>query len=126
MDRRLRVSRWSSILLTTISQLKAEGLEGEKLVRQLYIPAKAGRYEDEGFKHHPELGISVQGQSAADAWKEIERIARHWSISVSVSFEWRETTRRSFQARQGSYALAAHELSDAAGVRPAAVLRSSQ
>ena len=54
--------RWSSMLLTMIAQLKAKGFEGEKLVRELHVPAKAERYEEEGFKYRSELGISVQGQ----------------------------------------------------------------
>ncbi|ESY86455.1 hypothetical protein X741_33140 [Mesorhizobium sp. LNHC229A00] len=42
--------RWSSILLTMIAQLMAKGLDGDKLVRELAIPAKAAKFEDEGFK----------------------------------------------------------------------------
>ena len=59
--------RWSAILLTMIAQIKAKGFEGDKLVRELHVPAKAEQYEEEGFKYHPDLGISVQGQSASEA-----------------------------------------------------------
>ncbi len=45
--------RWSSILMTMIAQLKARGLDGEKLVRELRIPAKALQFEDEGFQVSP-------------------------------------------------------------------------
>ena len=48
----------------------------DKLVRELHIPSKAEPYEEEGFKYHPDLGISVQGQSASDAWKEVDRLAK--------------------------------------------------
>ena len=44
-----------------IAQVKAEGFEGDKLVRELAIPAKAEQYAEGGFKYQPELGISVQG-----------------------------------------------------------------
>src|SRR5829696_6225985 len=82
----LHSPRWSAILLTMIAQVKAKGFEGEKLVRELAIPAKAEWYEEEGFKYHPDLGISVQGQSASDAWKEVDRLAKKWRIPVSVEF----------------------------------------
>ena len=93
--------RWSSLLLATIAQLKAKGFEGAKLVGELHIPAKAEKYEDEGFKYHPNLGISVQGQSASDAWKEIDRIAKKWNIPVSVEFQWRQNPKAQHPGRIG-------------------------
>lgn len=93
--------RWSSILMTMIGQLKRNGLEGERLVKELGVPAKVGRFEDEGFKHSAELGISVQGQSATEAWKEIDRIARKWKIPVSVEFWWRQNPKAQHPGRTG-------------------------
>jgi hypothetical protein len=84
-----------------IGQVKAKGLEGEKLVRELAVPAKAERYEDDGFKYHPDLGISVQGQSAADAWKEVDRLAKKWSIPVNVEFWWRQNPKAQHPGRTG-------------------------
>jgi hypothetical protein len=97
----VRSPRWSSILLTMIAQVKARGLEGEKLVRELAVPAKAVRYEDDGFKYHSDLGISVQGQSAADAWKEVDRLAKKWGIPVSVEFWWRQNPKAQHPGRTG-------------------------
>lgn len=93
--------RWSAILLTMISQVKAKGFEGEKLVRELAVPAKAEKYEEEGFKYHPDLGISVQGQSASDAWKEIDRLAKKWRIPVTVEFWWRQNPKAQYPGKTG-------------------------
>jgi hypothetical protein len=93
--------RWSAILLAMIAHVKTRGIEGEKLARELQIPAKARHYEDEGFKHHPNLGISIQGQSASDAWKEIDRIAKKWQIPVTVEFQWRDNPKAQFPGRVG-------------------------
>jgi hypothetical protein len=93
--------RWSSMLLTMIAQLKAKGFDGEKLVRELQVPAKTERYEEEGFKYHANLGISVQGQSASDAWKEIDRIAKKWSIPVVIEFWWRQNERAQYPGKTG-------------------------
>lgn len=93
--------RWSSILLAMIGQVKAMGFEGETLVRELAIPAKANSYEEEGFKYHSELGISVQGQSASDAWKEVDRLARKRGIPVSVEFWWRDNPKAQFPGKTG-------------------------
>lgn len=93
--------RWSAILLTMIGQLKARGFEGEKLVRELAIPAKIAQYEEEGFKYHPDLGISVQGQSASDCWKEVDRLARKWRIPVKVDFYWRQNPKAQYPGKSG-------------------------
>lgn len=93
--------RWSAILLATIGHVKAKGVEGDKLVRELQVPAKAERYEDEGFKYHPDLGISVQGQSASEAWKEVDRLANKWRIPVTVEFRWRENQKAQYPGRTG-------------------------
>jgi|SRR5690606_5515611 len=97
----VRSPRWSSILLTMIAQVKAKGLEGEKLVQELAVPAKAKRYEDDGFKYHADLGISVQGQSATEAWKEVDRLAMKWGIPVTVEFWWRQNPKAQHPGRTG-------------------------
>lgn len=97
----VRSPRWSSILLTMIGQVKAKGMEGEKLIRELGVPAKAERYEDDGYKYHADLGISVQGQSATEAWKEVDRLAKKWGIPVMVEFWWRQNPKAQHPGRTG-------------------------
>jgi hypothetical protein len=97
----IHAPRWSTVLLAMIAQLRAKGFEGEKLVRELNVPAKAEVFEDEGFKFYTELGISIQGQSASDAWKEIDRLARKWRIPVTVEFRWRQNPKAQFPGRNG-------------------------
>lgn len=99
--RALPSPRWSTILLTVIAQVKAKGIEGEKLVRELAIPAKVQQYEGEGFKYHTDLGISVQGQSAPDCWKEVDRLAKKWRIAVSVEFQWRQNPKAHYPGKVG-------------------------
>jgi hypothetical protein len=97
----IRSPRWSAILLAIVAQVKAKGFEGDKLVRELQIASKAAQYEEEGFKYHPDLGISVQGQSASDAWKEVDRLAKKWRIPVTVEFWWRQNPKAQYPGRTG-------------------------
>ncbi|WP_099824097.1 T4SS efffector SepA family protein [Oceaniglobus indicus] len=92
---------WASILHTVIKAVSQKGYERESLVRQLGVPAKAGCYEEEGYKYDHELDISVQGQSAADAWKEVERLADQWRIPVYVEFVWRQTPKAQHPGKSG-------------------------
>lgn len=97
----LHSPRWSAILLAMIGQVKAKGVQGEKLARELAIPAKAEQYQEEGFKYYPDLGISVQGQSASDCWKEVDRLAKKWRIPVSVEFWWRQNPKAQYPGKTG-------------------------
>ncbi|HWI85313.1 MAG TPA: hypothetical protein VNT42_03170 [Sphingomonas sp.] len=97
----LHGARWSALLFAMIGQLKEKGLEGDKLARELGVPAKAERYEEEGFKYHADLGISVQGQSAADVWKEVDRLAKKWRIPVTVEFWWRQNPKAQHPGKTG-------------------------
>ncbi|ARZ20031.1 MULTISPECIES: T4SS efffector SepA family protein [Brucella] len=92
---------WSALLLTMITQVKTKGLSGDKLVRELAIPAKVERYDEEGFKFRPDLGISVQGQSASDCWKEVERLSKKWAIPVSVKFWWKQNPKAQYPGKTG-------------------------
>ena len=93
--------RWATILLSVVGRLKDKGLTGEKLRAELGVPSKGGCYEEEGFRYYPHLGISVQGQAAQDAWKEVERLANKWRIPVSVEFEWRQNPKAQYPGKKG-------------------------
>lgn len=93
--------KWATILNVMIAQVKSKGIEGEELVRELGVPSKAASYEDDGYKYFPELGISVQGQSASDAWKEVDRLAKRWRIPVNVEFFWRQNPKAQYPGKAG-------------------------
>lgn len=100
-DTPLAKANWATLLYETIAVIKTKGLSGEKLVAELQVPTKVGSFAEEGFRYFPELGISVQGQSAQDAWKEVERLARKWAIPVEVKFQWRQNDRAQHPGRSG-------------------------
>ena len=84
-----------------IAGVKAKGFEGEQLVRELGVPAKASDYEEDGYQYYPELGISFQVQSAADAWKEVDRLAKKHRIPVTVEFVWRHNPKAQSPGKTG-------------------------
>ena len=92
---------WATILHVMIAQVKAKGFDGEKLIRELEVPAKAASFNDDGYRYFHELGISVQGQSASDAWKEVDRLAKKWRIPVNVEFVWRQNSKAQYPGRSG-------------------------
>ena len=89
----LQKPNWAGLLVEVISVVKSKGIIGEKLVNELEVPAKEVQYLQDGYKYHPNIGLSVQGQSAQDAWREIERLSNKWKIPVAINFKWRDNSK---------------------------------
>lgn len=101
-DQTLRKANWSSVLLKLITATKKKnGMDAKTLSSELQIPSKPYEYGSEGYKYQSELGISVQGQSAQDAWKEIHRLADKHRIAVELRFQWRESDKAQYPGRIG-------------------------
>jgi hypothetical protein len=98
----VKKANWANLLLETIAVIKAKGLSGEKIVSELQVPSRNRSYSEEGFRYYPQLGISVQGQSAQEAWKETERLAKKWTISVEAQFQWRQNDKAQHPGRTGT------------------------
>ena len=92
---------WAGLLMKVIGVVKAKGFSGEKLVNELQVPARASEYTVDGYKFFPDLGISVQGQSATDAWKEVSRLADRFRIPVEVRFQWRDNQKAQHPGKIG-------------------------
>lgn len=98
----LATSNWSGVLLEVITATKKKnGMDAKTLSRELQIPSKPYEYGSEGYKYQSKLGISIQGQSAQDAWKEIQRLADKHDVAVEVRFQWRENDKAQYPGRIG-------------------------
>mgnify|MGYP001792678239 CR=1 FL=1 len=97
----LQKPNWAGILLAAIGALTNKGISGQNLVRELQVPTKCTAYEEDGYRYHADLGSSVQGQSAQDAWREVSRIANKHLIPIEVAFQWRENEKAQHPGRPG-------------------------
>tara|TARA_R110002072_G_scaffold274859_3_gene435831 strand:- start:353 stop:904 length:552 start_codon:yes stop_codon:yes gene_type:complete len=92
---------WGNILLAVISAVKDKGLSKEQMSVELQINAESYKVEDKGYSFYPELGLSVQGQSAPDAWKEAKRLSEKYSIPLEVKFKWRDKEGAQYPSKIG-------------------------
>lgn len=54
-----------------------------------------------GYRHVPEIDISIQNVDAAHAWSNALRLARHLGVEVSVDFEWMQKSDAAHPGRKG-------------------------
>ena len=102
--RSLSPANWANLLIATIEAVSRKlGVAGKELSQHLQVRARPGRHEDEGFKFQERLGISVQGQSAQDAWKEVDRLARKYGVPVEVEFQWYDNPKASRPGQTGQF-----------------------
>lgn len=98
----LAKANWSGVLMNVITATKKKsGMDAKTLSHELQIPSKPYEYGSEGYKYLSELGISIQGQSAQDSWKEIQRLADKHHVAVEVRFQWRENDKAQYPGRIG-------------------------
>ncbi len=81
---------WGRILLAVMKAAKDKGLSKEVLSVEMQINTEPYKIKGKGYTFYSELGLSVQGQSAPDSWKEAQRLANKYNIPVEVKFKWRE------------------------------------
>ena len=99
--RMIKKKNWSMLLIEVIRKLFNGGTTGNCLIKELHVPARIGRYEEEGYRYYADMDISIQGQSASDAWRETSRLAAKHEIAVNIEFQWRDNEKAEFPNRIG-------------------------
>lgn len=92
---------WNNILIQVIKVIKQSGVTGKDLIGELRVRTKLKQFSEQGYKFYPEIEISVQGQSAADAWRETSRLAKKWGIEVWVDFVWKDDAKARHPGEHG-------------------------
>ncbi|MBW1984277.1 MAG: hypothetical protein JRI53_06115 [Deltaproteobacteria bacterium] len=94
-----KISSWNELIDTAhiLAVEKVDTYDALKKISNSDIVM--GSYNENGFRPIPSIGISIQGDSPNQAWKNAFYIARELNISVEILFEWE---RKFTAARPGS------------------------
>jgi hypothetical protein len=79
---------WNHMLIEVIKQAAAKLNDVSALKRLIIVNSVIGKKEDQGYRHIPEAGVSVQGQDAIGAWKAASHILKSMHIPGDVLFVW--------------------------------------
>lgn len=82
---------WNPLMFAVIRAVAGRGVDADGLLRLIGGNALIGIKQDGGYRHLPDLGISVQGRDANAAWRVIYRLASSVGIAVEVEFAWQDT-----------------------------------
>jgi hypothetical protein len=84
---------WNLVLLATIRAAAKRGATTTQIADKLLANHVIGLKDDGGYKHLPDLGLSVQGQDANAAWKATSNLAIAFGIPVEVKFTWQNNSK---------------------------------
>jgi hypothetical protein len=77
---------WNDLMQEVIAQAAAKMGDTDAVKDLITVKKMEGKHE--GFYFVPTANLSVQGQNANSAWKQIERIAKAQEITVRAKFMW--------------------------------------
>ncbi|WP_336978558.1 T4SS efffector SepA family protein [Altererythrobacter fulvus] len=94
---------WNPLMFAVIAEAAERGVRSEDICDLLTVNYQKGKKEDAGFNYIPNAGISVQGQDANGAWRQVYRLASSLGISVQVEFGWQNTEKAAMPNTAGSF-----------------------
>jgi hypothetical protein len=87
----LRGANWNEVVrkVIEVAYVAADGDFG-KLRRMTNANIVEGHKADEGYTPLSDLGISVQGVAANDAFRIVRELSKKLSVPLHIIFEWRD------------------------------------
>ncbi|MDE2073133.1 MAG: hypothetical protein KGJ81_06805 [Alphaproteobacteria bacterium] len=105
----LDAPNWNS-MLDEMVRLAIARVENFRTLKGLaLVNIFEGKKVDDGYHYLADIGISVQGQSANDAWRWIAHIARSLGVRVQVQFSWRNKEGAAYPGEGGRFVIAGHD-----------------
>ncbi|MBU6296750.1 MAG: hypothetical protein KGJ79_16325 [Alphaproteobacteria bacterium] len=101
---------WNSLLDTAIRFAIGKLGGVEPLRKVVSINVAEGRKTDQGYRYLADVNVSVQGQSAKDAWRATARIARRLGHVVHVAFYWQNKQGAEHPGEVGIFRIVGMEL----------------
>jgi hypothetical protein len=81
---------WNALLVAVIRE-SPKHLTKEQMRKVIICNFVAGKKEDNGYKYLEDVGLSIQGQDANNAWKATYRILQALKVPVEVTFVWQDS-----------------------------------
>jgi hypothetical protein len=103
--RALELPTWNALLDEVIRASRGDLGSFDALKKICLTNLVDGQKTDQGYRYLSDIRLSVQGQSANDAWRSVARLARHLGYQVQVSFVWYFKEAAAFPGESGSFCL---------------------
>jgi hypothetical protein len=97
---------WNPLLIAAIREAKKKLSSKEKVQALVICNHTVGKKEDNGYKYLDDVGISIQGQDANNAWKSTYHILKEIKVPVEVEFVWQDNPKAMAPGSKGKFTVA--------------------
>lgn len=97
---------WNGLMNAAVREAKAKAKSADEFKQLMVVNYVEGQKQDEGYRHLPDVDVSVQGQDANGAWRAVSHIAQHLGYPLTVKFAWREKEGAAFPGVVGQFTIA--------------------
>lgn len=95
---------WNPLMLLAVKELPKHMTKEEG--RALILCNKfTGKKEDNGYKYVEEMGLSIQGQDANNAWKTTYNILKEIKEPVEIVFAWQDNPKAASPGAFGKFSV---------------------
>jgi len=98
-------TNWNRFLDRVILEAATKLNDVKALKQLIIINHVVGKKENQGYRHLPKAGISVQGQDSEAAWKAASHILKAMHMTAEVVFMWYENERAAHPGQTGRLAV---------------------
>jgi hypothetical protein len=96
---------WNPLLLAAVREAK-KTLTKDQVKALLICNHTLGKKEDNGYKYLDDVGLSIQGQDANNAWKATYCILTAIKAPVEVVFNWQDNPKAASPGATGKFSVA--------------------
>lgn len=93
----IKVNKWKGLRDAVIKFGLQQGIDLDEVSS---VHTVIWEKTDEGFEFYPELGISIQGQSAKDSWKTCSDICSLTNATLEVLVQWRDKDKAAYPGKK--------------------------
>lgn len=102
-------ANWNGLMIAAI-RTASKKLALEELDSMLIVNHALGEKVDSGYKYLADVGISIQGQDANNAWKGTFHLLKELKIPCTVEFVWQNNPKAFSPGAKGTFKILAAEL----------------
>jgi hypothetical protein len=96
------LTNWNGFLIEVVRAVYKQIGDPEAMCSMLWVAnSVVGKKEDSGYKFISDIGISIQGQDASAAFKQIYVLSTLSDVKFTVSFEWQNNEKAIYAGRRG-------------------------
>lgn len=106
---------WNPLLLAVIREAALRGVATQDILDLITVNKAKGEKIGPGFNYVKEANLSVQGQDANNAWRQIYRLASSFGIPLEVVFRWQSNEKAAMPNMSGSFFIEGEKSSPGAG-----------